>query len=32
MTGSPPAGLYVDERDGRGWQVYERIDLTDGAR
>lgn len=23
--------IYVDERDGHGWQVYERIDLNELA-
>lgn len=23
------AEVYVDERDGRGWQLYERIQLAD---
>lgn len=24
--------VYVDERDGQGWQVYERIDLDELAK
>jgi hypothetical protein len=24
--------VYVDERDGQGWQTYERIDLDELAR
>ena len=24
---SPLLNVYVDERDGRGWRLYERIDL-----
>lgn len=24
---SQHVAVYVDERDGRGWQLYERIDL-----
>jgi hypothetical protein len=25
------AEVWVDERDGRGWQLYERVDLTQAA-
>lgn len=26
---SPLMNVYVDERDGQGWQLYERIDLRE---
>jgi hypothetical protein len=26
---SPLLNVYVDERDGQGWQLYERIDLRE---
>lgn len=25
----PHVTVYVDERDGQGWQIYERIDLRE---
>lgn len=28
---SPLITVYVDERDGQGWQTFERIDLRDAA-
>jgi hypothetical protein len=34
MAGRPEALRYadvsVDERDGRGWQLFERVDLSNG--
>jgi hypothetical protein len=24
--------VYVDERDGRGWQLYEKVDLAELAK
>jgi hypothetical protein len=28
---SPFVHVFVDERDGRGWKLYEKIDLSEGA-
>lgn len=28
---SPTMKIWVDERDGRGWQLYEKIDLEELA-
>jgi hypothetical protein len=29
---SPLITIWVDERDGRGWQLYERIDLRERVK
>ena len=29
---SPVLAVYVDERDGQGWQLYERINLAEWAK
>lgn len=29
MLRSPVVNVYVDERDGQGWQLYEQIDLRE---
>lgn len=31
MLRSQHLTVYVDERDGQGWQRYERIDLAEGG-
>lgn len=32
MLSSPLITVYVDERDGQGWQTFERIDLREFRR